>query len=367
MSSIARFLLLLPLLCLGACSKQIAPEVEPIRPVLVERVGQQEEAKVFELPGEVRPQIESRLGFRVGGKLARRFVQTGDRVRVGQLLAQLDPQDLQPAVDAAAAQLEAARTEERLARADRDRTQELKDRKFVSAAQLDRAQATLDGAASRALAAQAQLQTATNALQFQALHSDSDGVILSVEAEPGQVVSAGQVVFRVARSSARDIAVAVPETELERVRRGATFTADLPALAGETIALRIREWSPLADPASRTYLVKLAPLEAKVVDRLPLGASARVRIGSKAAPGLSIPLSALHSRDVQPKVWVVDEATQTVHAIAVHPQADGLSTDRVLLEPSDASELRVGQWLVTAGANLLREGQKVRLPAGRAQ
>lgn len=348
---------------LFACSEAPAPSAEAVRPVRVLRLEGRLDQPLLTLPGEVRPQIESRLGFRVAGKLARRFVQAGDTVRRGQLLAQLDPQDLAPATESAAANVDAAKADLRLAVAERDRVQSLRAKDFVSAAQVDRAQAVLDAAQSRLRASEAAMTTANNSVQFQSLAADVDGVVIAIEAEPGQVVMAGQSVIRIARGSARDVVVSVPETALEQVRMAKTISVSSPALVGQPLAARVREWSPVADPASRTYAVKIEALSAKSADRLPLGASAVVNFNLPANPGVLVPLSALHSRTETPRVWIVNEDSLTVRSVPAQIARDGLRENGVLLELSEPDGLRLGQLIVTAGANLLREGQKVRLPS----
>ena len=344
------------------CSEAPAPSEESIRPVRVIRLVDQGAATVLTLPGEVRPRVESRLGFRVAGKIARRFVQSGDLVRSGQLLAQLDPQDLAPAIESASANLESAAADLRLAVAERDRVQTLRAKDFVSQAQVDRAQAQMDAAQARLRGAQAALASARNSVQFQSLMADVDGVVIAVEAEPGQVVMAGQSVMRIARGSDRDVVVSVPETSLRSVQGAKNLVMTSPTLAGERLVGRIRESSPVADSASRTYAIKIEPVPAKSADRLPLGASATVNFELPASPGVLVPLSALHSRTSDPKIWVVDEATLTVRSVSVQIAEDGLRENGVTLQVSEASGLRLGQLVVTAGANLLREGQKVRLP-----
>ena len=346
----------------GACSQAPAPSEEAIRPVRVLRLEGRVDQPRMTLPGEVRPQVESRLGFRVAGKIARRFVQAGDTVQSGQLLARLDPQDLAPAIESATANVDAAKADMRLAVAERDRVQSLRAKDFVSVAQLDRAQAVLDAAQSRLRASEAALTTARNSVQFQSLAADVDGVVIAIEAEPGQVVMAGQSVIRIARGSARDVVVSVPETALEQVRMAKTITVTSPALGSAELTARLREWSPVADPASRTFAVKVEALSGREAVGLALGSSAVVNFSLPASPGVWVPLSALYSRTSNPRLWVVDEASLTVRSLPAQITRDGLRDNGVMLDLSDPNGVRLGQLIVTAGAHLLREGQKVRLP-----
>ena len=363
-AKLRRYLILTGLVPLVfACSQAPTPSEEAVRPVRVLRLEGRVDQPRMTLPGEVRPQVESRLGFRVAGKIARRFVQAGDTVQSGQLLARLDPQDLAPAIESATANVDAAKADLRLAVAERDRVQSLRAKDFVSVAQLDRAQAVMDAAQSRLRASEASLTTARNSVQFQSLAADVDGVVIAIEAEPGQVVMAGQSVIRIARGSARDVVVSVPETALEQVRMAKTISVTSPALGGAELNARLREWSPVADPASRTYAVKVEPLKAAEAARLALGSSAVVNFSLPASPGVWVPLSALYSRTANPRLWVVDEKSLTVHSVQAQITTDGLRDNGVMLELSDPNGVRLGQLIVTAGANLLREGQKVRLPS----
>lgn len=352
------FILFVPVLALAslallsACSRETAPQAEAIRPVRTLTVSASADRLTLNLPGEVRPRLETRYGFRVGGKLSDRAVAVGDRVKAGTVLARLDPLDAAPQIAAQQAQLEAARTELKLARIDTGRARELRERNFVSQSQLDRQQAVLDGALARVDAVQAQLEQARNAAAFQVLRADADGVVVAVEAEAGQVVSAGQPIVRLALARERDVLINVPEQELSRVRQTERWLVTLPAAGAEPLVARLREVSPLADPASRTYAVRLAlPPEAAGVE---WGMSAVVQGVRAAQPSFVIPLSALWSKDGQPHVWLLDTAASTVKPVPV--QTAGMLDDAVRI----GKGLAAGDVVVTAGANLLISGQRVR-------
>jgi len=345
--------LLLTAALLG-CSPRAEPaRVETPRPVRTVVVQPQGVSVAVRLPGEVRPRVESRLGFRVGGKLAQRGVSVGDRVRAGQVLARLDPTDLAPALRAQQAQLAAARTDRDLASVELERLRMLQGQNYISQAAFDRQQAALDAADSRVRAAQAQLQQARNSVDFQVLTADAAGVVTAVEAEPGQVVAAGQTVVRVARAGDPEVAVNIPESLLAMARETAEWQVVVPALGDRTLVGRIRELSPIADPASRTYPARIAL--AGEVTGLALGMSTVVQAMRPAEPAFVVPLSALHSKDGQPKVWRVDPDTTRVEAVAV--RTDGLLDDAVRITDG----LRPGDRIVTAGANLLLPGQAVRV------
>ncbi|MEI7444478.1 MAG: efflux RND transporter periplasmic adaptor subunit [Burkholderiales bacterium] len=338
----------------AACAeKEVATaKVEPPRPVRTMVVQPQSTAVAIQLPGEVRPRIESRLGFRVGGKLSQRTVSVGDRVVPGQTLARLDPTDLAPALQAQQAQVVAARTDRDLASVELERLRNLRAQNYISQASLDRQQATFDAAQARLLAAEAQQTQARNALDFQVLKADAAGVVTAVEAEVGQVVTAGQPVIRVAQTGEREIALNVPEGDLKVARDTKDWAVVVNALGHRVIPGRLRELSPISDPASRTYPARITLLGD--LDGVALGMTAVVQALRPAETAFVLPLSALQSTDGTPRVWRVD-AQNVVTAVEV--RTGGLRDDGVRV----LEGLKAGDRIVTAGANLLRAGQVIRV------
>jgi multidrug efflux system membrane fusion protein len=345
-------------LAAGCGQKEAAIKVEAPRPVRTMVVQPQAAAVALQLPGEVRPRIEARLGFRVGGKLSQRSVSVGERVVPGQVLARLDPIDLAPALLAQQAQVVAARTDRDLARVELERLRSLKAQNYISQASLDRQQAGFDAAAARLGAAEAQQQQARNAIDFQVLKADAAGVVTAVEAEVGQVVSAGQAVIRVAQTGEREILVNVPESALRLARDAREWAVVIPALGDRTLPARLRELAPISDPASRTYAARLTLVgEAEGV---ALGMTAVVQVLRAAESSFVLPLSALQSTDGQPRVWKLDATGTRVSPVEV--KTAGLLDDAVRI----VGGLQPGDRIVTAGANLLRAGQPVRVLDGPA-
>lgn len=346
-------LTLLLAVSLAACEKDVPAKVEtprPVRTVVAQPVAQE---IALTLPAEIRPRIETRYGFRIGGKIAQRFVSVGDRVAPGALLARLDPRDIAPAIAAQSAQVEAARTDLTLARAELGRVRELHARNYLSAAQLDRQQAATDSAAARLDAAQAQLDAARNNERFQELRADAAGVVTAIEAEAGQVVAAGQPVIRVAGTADKEALVNLPEAQVEIARQVERWEVVVPALGDRRLQASLRELSPLSDPASRTYPMRLA-LNGDA-QGVQLGMTAVVHAVRKSEPGFVLPITVLWSRDGRPHVWRVDEGTATVQPVPV--RTDGFLDDAVRI----TAGLNAGDRIVTAGANLLAPGQKVRV------
>lgn len=336
---------------LTACSKPAAPE-EPIRAVKLLTVGVRPSVSTLEYAGEVKPRVESRLGFRVGGKLTQRLVEVGQRVKAGQLLAQIDPQDLQLGAAAALAQVQAARTNRDLADADFKRFAALKEQNFISNAELERRAATRDAAQAQFDQAQAQLNVQGNQTAYAALHADVSGVVTAVLAERGQVLAAGSPVVQIAQDGARDVVFAVPEDKIAAIRLGSAVVVK-PWSGGESTNAVVREVAPSADPVTRTFAVKAALPTG--VD-WPLGSTVTVlpqSVQRAGAPVIKLPTSALFQQGQSSAVWLLDEKSMTVKPQVIEiATADG--NDVVV-----AAGLQPGARVVVAGVHVLAAGQKV--------
>ncbi|PKO62657.1 MAG: efflux RND transporter periplasmic adaptor subunit [Betaproteobacteria bacterium HGW-Betaproteobacteria-18] len=338
---------------LAACSRP-SPPTEPIRAVKVITVGVQSTGGTLEYAGEVRARVESRLGFRVGGKLIERPVELGQRVKVGQLLARLDPQDFKLATDAVRAQVAAARTNRDLAAADLKRYTELRNQNFIGAAELERRDAVFKAAQAQLDQAQAQLSAQGNQAGYANLHADAAGVVTAVLAERGQVVAAGIPVLQIAQDGARDVVFAVPEDKVAAIRPGTPAQVRVWSSAG-TLKGVVREVAASADPVTRTFTVKVA-LQAK--DDLALGSTVSVlpaALQHAGTPVIKLPTSALWQQGQATAVWVLDSASMTVKPQTVQiSTADG--NDVVVV-----GGLQPGMQVVVAGVHVLAPGQKVTL------
>ncbi len=290
------------ILSLPACGKEPAPVAsESPRPVRTVTVAARAVSPEWSLAGEVKPRVEVRYGFRVGGRVIERKVEIGDRIEPGQVLARLDPQDLAPALDAQRAQQEAIRTELEIARAELARAQRLRAGNFVSDANVERQQATVDAASARLQAAAAQVNQARNSLGYQQLRADTAGIVTAIDTEAGQVVAVGQPVIRIARIDDVEVQVNVPEQDLARVRAASGWTVTLPGAPGREWQATLRELSPAADPASRTYPARLA-LQGDT-GQVALGMSATATARAASVTRIQVPLTALQSTDGPTRVW----------------------------------------------------------------
>ena len=337
--------LLLAIPLLAACGEKLPPPdavVTGPRLVKALKVGAGGTAHEQRYSGEVRARIESTLGFRVGGKLAERLVDAGARVKAGQPLARLDPSDAQLTV----AQAEANRA---LAAAELLRSRELQAKNFIS-------QAALDAKVTTAKAAEAQAQLAKNQATYTTLAADAAGVVAAVLAEPGQVVAAGQGVFRIARDGEREVAVNIPESRIAGLNIGAAATVTLWAgqnnAGGKTYRGRLRELAPAADPATRTFAARIAILDADAAVALGMTASVSFAQGNDAQ--IVVPLAALLQQGEQAAVWVIGaDATVSQRVVVVERYSDAGAVLK--------SGLNAGEQIVAAGAFKLVAGEKIRV------
>jgi len=338
---------------LSACApKEAAPE--PVRAVRTFKVGEGVGGLVRDYAAEVKARTETRLSFRVGGKLLARPVNLGDAVRAGQVLGQLDPQDLRLGQEAAQAGVAAAQTQLDLAAADFKRYQELRAQNFISAAELERRESTLKAARAQLDQARAQASVQVNQAAYASLTAPAAGVVTAVEAEPGQVLAAGTPVLRLALDGPRDAVFNVPEDRVNEVRAllGKAGAARLtPWGAQAAVPVTIHEVAAAADPATRTFAVKADASAAG----LRLGQTATISLTQAAPTGaIRLPLTALVALKGQSAVWLLDGQSMKVQQQLVQVSgADGNSV-------SVSAGLKAGDEVVTAGTHLLTPGQVVR-------
>lgn len=342
--------LTLPALCLllAACSEK-PPKTEDIRPVRAMVVAPAGARQAVELAGEVQPRYESRLGFRVGGKVIARRVDIGTAVKRGQLLMQLDASDLQLAQAQARAVVSAADSTLALAQSELNRYRELRQKNFVSQAVLESKEAAYKAALASHEQATVGLRVQANQSSYASLVADADGVVTGIDAEVGQVVSPGTPVVRIARTGEKEVRVSIPEDQVAKLKRISDVTVRTWANPELALEGRLRELSPIADPATRTFTAKIALPKAGT--EIQLGMTATVSFASEAPPGIRLPMTALVNHKDKTAVWVVDQGAVKLTVVEV---AGAVGNDIMIL-----SGLAPGQRVVTAGVNLLREGQKV--------
>ena len=336
---------------LSGCSKP-TPAVEPVRAVKVVVIASAGMGSGAEYAAEVRPRVESRLGFRVGGKLLHRMVEVGQQVKAGQALAQLDAQDLVLSSDSARAQLSAALANRDLAAADFKRFKDLREQNFISSAELERRDVSLKAAQSQVDQAQAQVAAQGNQTSYATLVADASGVVTAVDAEPGQVLAAGSPVVRIAQDGPRDIVFSVPEDKVGLVKIGSNV--EVRSWATQSVYQgKVREVGAIADPVTRTFVIKVTLAGS---DTLALGSTVSAvpkaldRTGTNV---IKLPTSALQHDGKNAAVWVVERPGMTLRLQPISiATADG---NEVVV----SSGLTPGMEVVATGVHVLSPGQKV--------
>ena len=338
---------------LSGCGKQPAAP-EPERAVRTQLVSAGTASASHEYAAEVKPRTESRLSFRVSGKLLSRAVNLGDSVKAGQVLARIDAQDLKLAEAAATAGVAAARTNRDQAGADYKRFVDLQRQGFISAAELERRDSVFKAAQAQLEQAKAQADVQGNQAGYAQLTADGAGVVTGINAEPGQVLSAGTPVVTVALEGPRDIVFSVPEDQITRVKAAAGMPGALKVRlwgGDKTFPLTLREVAAAADPMTRTFLIKAdaGKLDAR------LGQSATVVLDLPPQPGIiKVPLAAVLQQAGKTSVWLLDGSSMTVRPVSV--QVGGAEGNDVVV----AGGLSPGQEVVVAGVHVLAPGQKVK-------
>jgi multidrug efflux system membrane fusion protein len=334
---------------------------ESIRPVRVQRIEPNAIENVSVFSGEIKARFETPMAFRVPGRIAQRHVDVGTAVKKGQLLATLEASDYQLNVQSLLAQVGSAEADFRFKTGDLSRGGELLKKGFVSQVDFDRRQSAYDQAKAKVEQSRALLAQTRNQSEYTSLRALSDGIVTSVDAESGQVVTAGQTVLRIARLEEKEVTIQVPENRLDEVRKAETLRISLWARPDKSYAGRLREISPGADPVTRTYIGKVTVLEPDAA--VQLGMTASVTVGGKRAERGQhvLPLASLVAREDGSYVWVVDPATGTVRLMPV--KIGTYSGNRISIREG----LSNGDLVVTAGAHKLVPLQHVAILEGDAK
>ena len=291
---------------LAGCNDKVAEKPAPSRPVLVATAHYEAETPERSFVGTVKPRIEADMGFRVPGKVAKRLVEVGQTVDIGTPLATLDEIDLKLQAEQAVAEFTASTGVVAQAVAAEQRAKDLRVKGWTTDAALDSAKAAADEARARLNRAERSVDLTKNSLSYATLMADARGVVTATLIEPGQVVAAGQTAIRVARFAEKEAVVAIPETLVERAKTGSA-TVTLWSEPNKKYAAKLREISPSADPATRTYLAKFSLPGAG--DNVELGMTATLTLcDQKTARVARLPLSALYNAGDKPSFYVVDEA-----------------------------------------------------------
>ena len=339
-------------IALGGCNDAVAEKPVASRPVLVATVHYESESPERSFVGTIKPRIETDMGFRVPGKVAKRLVEVGQTVDVDQPLATLDEVDLKLQAEQAEAEQRAATGVLAQAAAAEQRAKDLRAKGWATDAQLDSAKAAADEARARLNRAERSVELTNNSLSYATLVADIRGVVTATMIEPGQVVAAGQAAIRVARLGEKEAVVAIPETLLNRAKSGVA-TVTLWSEADKKYAAKLREVAPSADPATRTYLAKFSLPDA--ADDVSLGMTATLTLSDQQSERVArLPLSALYSQGSDPSLYVVDDKG----AISLKPVAVKSYDSNCVVISGGVDE---GAKIVVLGVQKLDPTQKVRV------
>ncbi|MBF6988732.1 efflux RND transporter periplasmic adaptor subunit [Cupriavidus sp. IK-TO18] len=339
---------------LAACTPGPEPERKDVRPVRTVVAGRTAGSVGATYSGEIRARYESQLGFRTSGKIVARMVEVGSHVKRGQPLFQLDPTQETLQVAAAGAEADAARSRVAQARVDVKRTEQLLAQNFASQAELDQQRLALNQAETQLRSAQARQQLNANMRGFTTLVADRDGVVSAINAEAGQVVSAGQTIATVAADGEREVSISIPESRVDELRKAPMLTITVWAQPDKSWTGKLRELAPDADSVTRTYSARISIQEAD--PELRLGMTASVIAPDVDGNGVvRVPLTAIVDHERGRQVWVVDPKTSRV--IAREVRLGAAQNDSVLV----VEGLAGGETVVSAGVHMLQAGQQVKV------
>src|SRR5262252_4150997 len=345
-------LLALSVIVLSGCQESTAEKVVPGRPVLVATVKYEAASPERSFVGTIKPRIESDMGFRVPGKVAKRLVEVGQTVDVDQPLALLDEVDLKLQAEQAQAEFSAATGVLAQAAASENRAKELRGKGWTTDAAMDSARAAADEARARLNRAERSVDLTKNSLSYATLVADARGVVTATLVEPGQVVAAGQTAIRVARFAEKEAVVAIPETLVDRAKTGSA-SVTLWSEPNKKYEAKLREISPSADPATRTYLAKFSLPGAG--DKVELGMTATLTLSDPQTERVArLPLSSLYSQGGDPSLYVVDDKGDVTRKPVAVKSYD---TNSVII----SGGVEEGAKIVALGVQKLDPGQKVRV------
>jgi RND family efflux transporter MFP subunit len=339
---------------LAACGGKVPTDPRTEAPLVRAAIVQGAVPATRSFTGVVAARVQSDLGFRVSGKVLQRLVDAGQTVKRGQPLMRIDPVDLKLAAQARQEAVTAARARAKQTADDEARYRDLRGSGAISESAYDQIKAAADAAKAQLSAAEADADVANNASGYAELLADGDGVVMETLAEPGQVVSAGQTVVRLAHAGPREAVVQLPETLRPAI--GSTAQAALFGKEGVSVAATLRQLSDAADPLTRTFEARYV-LQGELANTA-LGSTVTIRIPSGNAAsqtGLQVPMGSLFDAGKGPGVWVIDGEPAKVSWRPVVVQHLDDDSARI------AGQLKQGDRVVALGAHLLREGEPVRV------
>jgi len=325
----------------------VLEEITVVRTAVAGAAGS---AQGYTYSGDVRGRYESQLAFQVNGKIVKRNVQLGSTVNAGDVLMEIDTKDVVQTVNNYSAQVYSAESQLRLAESNLKRYRELLEGGAISQSQYDQYANAYNVAVAGVRQATAQYAQGVNQLDYTLLKADKPGVVSSISAEIGQVVSAGQIIVTVVQDGEREVEISVPENRIEELRKAEKMQVSFWALPHVTVDGRVREVSPMADQTTRTFKVRISLINPP--PEMKLGMTAAVSISSNSLQQtVYIPTTAVYQTGDTPAVWVISDNVATLRPVKLGNF--GNETVEVL------EGLGKGDQFVIKGVHKLKEGQKV--------
>jgi len=340
-------------LSLAACGEQSAAPPPVVRPVLSVIAQPVSSEAIGPYVGTIEPRYETPLSFQSSGRIISRPVQVGDSVTKGELLASLDASTQQYQLASAQANVASAQSQVNNLSASEERAKSLVGSGAAAQATLDAATSARETADAQLAQAKASLARAQDELGYATITAGFDGVVVSVGAEVGQVVGAGQTVVEIARPDVREAVFELPETQSGVVPTDAKWTVSIVGAPDDVTSGTIREVSPLINGSTRSQTVRLTLADPPLVFRL--GATVSVASQRPITPEIVLPPTALLEQDGKTMVWVVDPKALTVSTKSV---SVGNRTDDAI---TVTNGLTAGDRVVVAGVHSLTDGQAVKL------
>lgn len=339
------------ILHITACGKSDEPQIRPVR---AQQVQLSNVAAHYSYAGVVRAHHDIVLAFQVGGKVTRRYVEVGEVVKAGQLLAKIDPKDLALDKKNMESQLKSDESSLALAKSDLSRYAPLVKAGHVSESFYEQAKTKYETDLAEVEKMKSTTELSNRKLEYTHLYADYSGIITKVEVSAGQVVSPGQAIMQMARNDEKEIVINVPEQRIAEWQHINKIEVVLWAYPKVKYSAKLREISGEADPVTRTYIVKLSVEKADEAMRLGMTANVLVDV-LRDVPEIIVPLTAVYYQAQYPEVWVINQKDMTVQPVKV--TLGDYENNQIVIN----SGLKSGQWVVTAGANSLRAGQKVKI------
>jgi RND family efflux transporter MFP subunit len=346
-------LLVTTALFLSGCTEEASESKPTIRPVRTIIVTHAPTDQTVSLTGAIQAQEQVNLAFRIGGRMIERTASVGARIEPGQVVARLESQDAENNLRTAEADLAAAQSSLTTAESAEARQKDLLDKGVATRATYEQALQQLEAAKSQFKSADARLKAARDNLGYTELSADVAGVVIATGAEPGEVVTGGQMILRLAGGDAKDAVFNVPAAALRKEPQKMTITVSLSSDPNVVASGNVREVSPQANASTGTHLVKIGLVDPPAA--MTLGATVIGSATLDPEPVIQVPGTALMEADGNPAVWVVDPATMTV---ALRPITVARHDARMAIV---AEGLADGDIVVTAGVQALRPGQEVKL------